>query len=294
MPDLSFEPDVPDRITKDIVTKIRIGRDIRATSADDGLSYTLGRVRTSTAARLFEQLDFLNEWRDADRIMALVQLALAQLGVTDDIGQDDPVYIDPLRLSVALASQIRRRWRERPPSYEVIDGDRVLAVSDARVLVDQDIEAPVRPDQGVPAFRPRLPIGPWSRGAHEAYLFDTPNEFLAARILDQTDGVSLWLRNDPPSFVIPTPVGNFEPDFLYVRAKSGATSNGMLEIKGEFLYEAPEQKDPIKVRAACEWVQRANAGGADPRWEFAMVFDADVPSCVSLADLLFAAHVLAD
>lgn len=141
-------------------------------------------------------------------------------------------------------------------------------------------------------FRPRLPIGPWSRGAHEAYLFDTPNEFLAAKILDQTYGIHLWVRNDPPGLVIPTPVGNFEPDFFYVRDVDGATRNGILEIKGEFLYEAPEQKDPIKVRAACEWVKRANTAGAHPSWEFALVFDADVPGCVSLEDLHSVAHLL--
>jgi hypothetical protein len=124
-------------------------------------------------------------------------------------------------------------------------------------------------------------------------LFDTPNEFLTAKVLDQTDGMVLWLRNDPASLVIPTPVGNFEPDFIYVRSVGGTIRNGILEIKGEFLYEAPEQKDPIKVRAACEWVQRANDGGADAKWEFALVFDADVKGCVSLSDLHSVAHVLA-
>lgn len=146
-PDLSFEPEVPDRIAKDIVTKVRIGLDIRATSAEEGLTYPLSRVRLSTAARLFEQLDFLNEWRDADAVTALINRALAHLGVTPEIDDDDLIYIDPLRLSVVLAAQIRRRWRERPPSYEVIDGERTLVVSDTRVLIDEDIAAPFAPAQ---------------------------------------------------------------------------------------------------------------------------------------------------
>jgi type III restriction enzyme len=149
VPDLSFDPEVPDRIARDIVTKIRIGHDIRATSAEEGLTYTLDRVRASTAARLFEQLDFLNEWRDGDEIAGLVERALRQLGVTDDVSGTDLIYVDPLRIAVVLAAQIRRRWRERPPSYHVIDGDRGVVVNDARVLIDEDIEGPIAPTEVV-------------------------------------------------------------------------------------------------------------------------------------------------
>lgn len=144
-------------------------------------------------------------------------------------------------------------------------------------------------------FKRRRPIGPWARAAHEAYIFDTPHELLVARIMDeQSEGVVIWVRNDPAVLVIPTPAGNFKPDFLYVREDSAGRRHGLLEVKGGFLMQAPEQQDPIKARAASEWVRRANSAGAEPSWEFALVMDEDVPDCVSLDDLRTCAHTVTD
>lgn len=145
VPDLDFEPDVSGRLARDIVTKIALGRDIRATHAEAGLTYTLGRVRVVTAARIFEQLNFLSEWRDADAVAGLVEKSLQQLGVDDDVSEDGLVYIDPLRLAVALTSQIARRWRDRPASFDVIEGDRVVRLADMSLLVDEGDEEPVAP-----------------------------------------------------------------------------------------------------------------------------------------------------
>ena len=61
----------------------------------------------------------------------------------------------------------------------------------------------------------RIPIGGWNKCLHEAAAFESRGEYAAATILDSAAVVDWWFRNDPARFRIPTPVGNFEPNFVY-------------------------------------------------------------------------------
>jgi len=76
----------------------------------------------------------------------------------------------------------------------------------------------------------RVPIGGWKRCVHQAASFESRGEFKAACLLDATDNLDWWLRNDPPLLRIPTPVGYFEPDFVY-RRRRGMIIMGLLEIR---------------------------------------------------------------
>jgi hypothetical protein len=135
-------------------------------------------------------------------------------------------------------------------------------------------------------FEQHVAIGPWARCVYEACIFDNYPEFQAAQVLDRTESVAWWARNDPAVLVIPTPVGGFEPDFLYLRKKSELAVCGVLEVKGDFLWKSPQQPDRIKAEAARQWVKKANEISFWEQWEITVVGDQEAKTATVLGDLL--------
>jgi hypothetical protein len=132
----------------------------------------------------------------------------------------------------------------------------------------------------------RIPIAGWRKCLHEAAAFDGRGEYAAATILDTSAAVEWWFRNDPPLFRIPTPVGNFEPDFVYLANRSKAQVYGVLEVKGEIFWDGVGSDPRVKSEAACRWVEAANTEpSAGPQWEFAIVLDTDAIEAGSLEEL---------
>ena len=132
----------------------------------------------------------------------------------------------------------------------------------------------------------RIPISGWDKCLHEAASFDSRGEFEAAVILDGSAQVEWWLRNDPPLFRISTPVGGFEPDFVYLAKRNGQHFQGILEIKGGLFWDAPRDPARLKSEAAGRWVKAANVADAGQvKWEFATVLDTDAIAAGSLEQL---------
>ena len=131
----------------------------------------------------------------------------------------------------------------------------------------------------------RVPIQGWQRCVHAAASFESAGEFKAACLLDSCGSIDWWLRNDPPLMKIPTPAGNFEPDFVY-RLKHGAnTTMGALEIKGEVFWDGDGSVPRIKAAAACAWAEATKAGGDDANWEFSLVLEQDVLAARTFEEL---------
>jgi hypothetical protein len=132
----------------------------------------------------------------------------------------------------------------------------------------------------------RVPISGWQRRVHEAASFESRGEFMAACLLDTAGNVDWWLRNDPPLFRIPTPVGFFEPDFVYRIRRSSTESMGILEIKGEIFWDGDGSAPRIKAATACAWVKAIKESGASEPWEFAVVLEQDACEANSLEAML--------
>lgn len=140
----------------------------------------------------------------------------------------------------------------------------------------------------------RIPISGWRQCLHEAAAFEGQGEYAAATILDNASVVDWWFRNDPVRFRIPTPVGNFEPDFVYCAKRGPSVSYGVLEVKGEIFWDGEGSDPRVKSDAARRWVGAANAAGGDrPSWEFAVVLDTDALAAGSLEELRRVALVAA-
>lgn len=132
----------------------------------------------------------------------------------------------------------------------------------------------------------RIPIKGWNKCVHEAAAFESEGEYAAALILDQAAAIEWWLRNDPPTLRIPTPITYFEPDFLYLAKRGVEKTYGVLEVKGEIFWDGPGSDPRVKAAAGCEWVAAVNAGQPAIPWELAVVIDQDAINASSLEGLL--------
>jgi hypothetical protein len=132
----------------------------------------------------------------------------------------------------------------------------------------------------------RIPIGGWVKCVHEAAAFESKGEFSAATLLDTSQAIIWWLRNDPPVIRIPSPLGWFEPDFVYLAARGKDAIYGLLEVKGEVFWDGEGSEARVKAAAATEWVEALDAAGPRIKWEFAVVLDQDAINAKSFEGLV--------
>lgn len=137
----------------------------------------------------------------------------------------------------------------------------------------------------------RVPIRGWRKCVHEAAAFDSAGEYGAATLLDDAGVISWWFRNDPAIFKIPSPSGNFEPDFVYRANRGGREIFGALEVKSDIFWDGPGSDARIKAAAAGEWIRTINKAGPPVAWELAVVLDQEALTVRSLEELLSVALV---
>jgi type III restriction enzyme len=98
-------------------------------------------------------------------------------------------------------------------------------------------------------------------------IYDSTWEASDAFVLDESDAVSAWVKNDHLGFevlyVYRGMVRKYRPDFL-VRLKNADML--VIETKGQ-----DTEQDRIKQRYLDEWVQAVNAHGGFGRWRWAVV-----------------------
>lgn len=132
----------------------------------------------------------------------------------------------------------------------------------------------------------RVPITGWKKCLYNAASFETAPEYHAATILDGDSSVEWWLRNDPVKLRIPTPMGFFEPDFLYRFEAKGVVRMRILEVKGEHLWDGPGSSARIKAAAGGAWAEAIWKAGMVPLWEFHEVLGQDVNAAATLGAML--------
>ena len=144
--DLDFEIEVPNRLLKDLVTKIGLDRKVTIDTAEDsGASYTYQYLVDSTRARVCAHLSFLNERDDGAAVDHLTKGVLQKLGGIDG----DRLFVDPIRLAALVAQEIRKRREQIQPTYLAAAGTaaRVLNFKPVRVHVLAELEGYVSPDE---------------------------------------------------------------------------------------------------------------------------------------------------
>ena len=131
----------------------------------------------------------------------------------------------------------------------------------------------------------RIPIRGWTKCVHDAAAFESRGEYAVAHLIDDAATVVWWVRNDPAIFRIPTPIGYFEPDFLYLVERGGPPTYGILEVKADVFWDGLGSDARVKADAAREWVRTVNPATAIVQWEFASVLDQDAIDAASIEAL---------
>ena len=96
----------------------------------------------------------------------------------------------------------------------------------------------------------RIPIRGWTKCVHDAAAFESRGEYAVAHLIDDAATVVWWVRNDPAIFRIPTPIGYFEPDFLYLVERGGPPTYGILEVKADVFWDGLGFDARVKADAA--------------------------------------------
>jgi hypothetical protein len=189
------------------------------------------------------------------------------------------VPYDPSEVAGELSRILRRRIRARSAAYAETGVDAKLTFTDFTIEVEvppgeftktqldlSDIQA-LSPDS---TFRKGFPYKGWRRGCHEAYTFDTSPEAKVAWLIDGNASIQWWCRNQPRRFRVPTPLGNYHPDFLlYLDEFVGIPRVVLLlEVKMDLLWESEEGESRLKASAAREWCRvqtESEAASSKPR-----------------------------
>lgn len=131
-----------------------------------------------------------------------------------------------------------------------------------------DDVAPVRSTKDVRTWYTSKPCE-YSKKSHVNFtVYDSTWEASEAYILDKSDAVESWVKNDHLGFVIfyhyKGAIHKFFPDFL-IRMKSGKVL--VLEVKGQ-----DDDRNKAKRTYLAEWVKAVNEQGEFGEWASAVSF----------------------
>lgn len=227
------------------------------------------RFVAAAAVRTIRELSrYLSDEKHLPRLCEIIDSWLSQQAYDGDL-----VPYDPSEVAGELSRILRRRVQARSAAYQETGAKAELSFADFTIEAElppgeftkaqlelSDIQA-YSPDI---TFRPRYPYKGWRRGCHEVYTFDTSPEAKVAWLIDNHAGVRWWVRNQPRRFRVPTPLGNYHPDFLlYLDEFLGIPRVLLLlEVKMDLLWESEDGEARLKASAAREWCRVQTEAGA--------------------------------
>ena len=126
------------------------------------------------------------------------------------------------------------------------------------------------------------PFSGWTRSLFDAIPFDQVNELKIAKIIDRAEEVTWWFRNLPGMITLPTPAGNYSPDFAIFFSVNDM--NVLLEIKGDIYYGSESGDANIKANAAREWCRVQSDARGKP-YQYWFLLDSDADKCMTFDDI---------
>jgi superfamily II DNA or RNA helicase len=278
-PDLEFDPGVLREISHIPAVEFELTEGAIA-GTSEGLKYPRNVFVRLAAGRVMANLVYLSEPLHRELIEKLVEKFLDQRGVVTGAS----VELDWMKVAEFLKEQIDRPYRKKDVRFNYSEQLTTVEFKDFTWKAVKGEEVPLIKKQIAewnPAMCRRLIKG-WHKSVHEAVAFDSGGEYEIAKILDASASVVWWARNDPPRMLIPTPIGNYEPDFV-VAHKASPTQFLLVECKRADFWRPPDSDARVKTRAADAWCEAVEASGH--RWEHWLVLDADVSTCHVIDDL---------
>jgi type III restriction enzyme len=144
--------------------------------------------------------------------------------------------------------------------------DAVRQETTERLIPVFDRDHPIRSTGEMRTWYTGKPCHRTKKSHINVCVYDSTWEASDAFVLDDSDAVAAWVKNDHLSFevlyVYRGVVRKYRPDFL-VRLASGDML--VLETKGQ-----DTEQDQVKRRYLDEWTQAVSAHGAFGRWHYAV------------------------
>lgn len=237
----------------------------------------IGMVTTE----ILKQCKYLRFSRDLPKLKALVDRFL-----NDSNFKGEAIRLDPLRVVAHIKDNLDKLNKLQKIKYELLDDEIQIDLSAKEIVVPESYQKPfsceMSPSNWENKIHKGIPFGGWCRCLYDAVPFDTGNEYRIARIIDTADEVKSWFRNLPDILTMPTPAGNYSPDFaIFLTLDS---KNILLELKDDDRFGREDQDATIKANAARAWCRAQTEASGKP-WEYWLLLDTDARNCDSFSDI---------
>lgn len=199
----------------------------------------------------------------------------------------DKVTLEPERVVGHIKRSLDSLSRQVKAEYFPLEENREIELADYEVNVPEDFDAPIsvetfNTNTWVTSVHRGLLFSGWIRSLYKAVPFDQVNELKIAKILDRSDEVTWWFRNLPGLLTMPTPAGNYSPDFAIFFDIND--TRVLLEIKGDIYFGNEDADATIKANAAKEWC-KAQSEASHRLWQYWFLLDSDADICDSFDDI---------
>ncbi len=217
------------------------------------------RIILETARDVFDQMK--HTWQGSREVL------LAQLvSIVEQFIRSDRIRITP---PLFYQDELRRRLIVTLNMSRVVQHvwEAVRQQNTERLEPVFDRDHPIRSTRDMRTWYTGKPCAHTRKSHINVCVYDSTWEASDAFVLDHSDAVSAWVKNDHLGFevlyVYRGVVRKYRPDFL-LRLKNGDYL--VLETKGEV-----SEQDNVKLRYLDEWTQAVNAHGGFGHWRWAVV-----------------------
>lgn len=216
------------------------------------------RIIFETARDVFDQMQ--HDWRGSREVLLAQLVRLAEQFIRSDRIAFHPslFYQDDLRRRLIVTLNMSRIVQHIWEAVRQENTERLTPVFDR--------DHPIRSTGEMRAWYTGKPCERTRRSHINVCVYDSTWEASDAFVLDDSDHISAWVKNDHLGFevlyVYRGVVRKYRPDFL-VRLVNGEML--ILETKGQ-----DTEQDQVKRRYLDEWTQAVNAHGGFGRWRWAV------------------------
>lgn len=234
------------------------------------------------SSEVLRQCSYLSYAKHYIAIYSLVERFLDTCGY-----KEGSVPLEPERVILHIKKCLDDLCRQVPASYISMGINQNIDLDSQEINVPETLNDPLDSiafDTQTWATRQHrgIPFKGWVRSVFEAVPFDQVNELKIAKIIDRSDEVKWWFRNLPGMITLPTPAGNYSPDFaIFFNVDD---TNVLLEIKGDIYYGSENADATIKANAAREWCSAQSAASGKP-WQYWFLLDSDADICNTFDDI---------
>jgi hypothetical protein len=251
---------------------------VRRLGTDFGYEYN--NFLDLVSSEVLKSCKFL-KFRDFPSVKDMVIRFLEKSGFSEGI-----IKLDPSRVVAHIVKCLVDLNKMQLVHYIPLHESLTINLDDIQISVPETYEFPNDNTMSPSAWTNRqnkgIPFGGWRRCIYKAVPFDNKYEYHIAQIIDTAAEIKSWLRNLPGIITLPTPAGQYSPDFaIFIELEDKKV---LLEIKDDDRFGREDQDATIKARAAQSWCHAQSEASGEP-WEYWLLLVSDSELCETFNDI---------